>query len=296
MVYFSSDRLYVITIDSHGHRPLNRIDRNDQAVVAILRHKHAFHSVHRPTAYPDPLPHLEKGVRSPGRRLRQNLLDAFDLLIGNRQARAVNAHKTVNALHLVHTRPVGRAQSAADEHIATEKWHFDFLLAIAPAMHFHRRRQEGFHALISQSSLDRFFVARSGVQRVPTQLFLRYPLAYPAARFIVLVGTTHSFALWVPLHWVRLVHMLDRMADLFNAFRGRKATGTTHEQLRGNRCLNLTALARMCKWQDFLGHNVPIYAPADLLMTKLNSSETLFHGTPVVVLSCGRSTRSLRHP
>src|SRR5271166_1765804 len=112
----SSDRLDVVPINSHGHRPLNRIDGNNQAVVAVLRQKHAFHSVHCSTAYPDPLPHLEEGVRTPGRRLRQDFLNAFDLLVRNRQARSARTHKTVHTLHLVDARPVLRTQSATDEH------------------------------------------------------------------------------------------------------------------------------------------------------------------------------------
>ena len=101
-------------------RALNRIDRDNQAVIAVLRQEHAFDSVHRSTAYTDALPHLEKGIRTPRRRLRQNFLDAFYLFVGNRQARPATADKTVNTVHLVHPRPVFRAQSAADEHIATE--------------------------------------------------------------------------------------------------------------------------------------------------------------------------------
>src|SRR5260370_8221572 len=94
----ASDWLYVVPIDSHGHRPLNRIDGNDQAMVAVLRHKHAFHSVHRPTAHPDPLPRLEKRVRTPGRRLRQNLPNTCDLFLCNSQPPPPNPPKTAPTL------------------------------------------------------------------------------------------------------------------------------------------------------------------------------------------------------
>src|SRR5260370_11904423 len=197
----ASDWLYVVPIDSHGHRPLNRIDGNDRAMGDVLRHNHAFPSVHRPTAPPDPPPRLEKRVRTPGRRLRQNLPNTCDLFVWNWQARTANAHKTVHALHLVHPRPVFRGQSAAEKNVTIEQWHFYFLLAIAPSMHFHRVGQERFHSLIAQSPLDRFFVARSSVQRVPAQLFLRYPLPQLAAHFVPQIGTAHSFALSGPLNW-----------------------------------------------------------------------------------------------
>src|SRR5260370_4233007 len=118
-------------------------------MIAVLRQKHAFDSIHSPTAYADPLSYLEKGIRTPRRGLRQNSLDAFDLFVGNWQARPVHTHKTVHTLHLVHAGSVFRAQKAADEHIAAEQRYFYFLLAIAPAMHFHRGRHVRFHALIA---------------------------------------------------------------------------------------------------------------------------------------------------
>ena len=89
-------------------------------------------------------------------------------------------------------------------------------------MHFHRGRHKRFHALISQSPLDRFFVARSGVQRVPAQFFLRYKLAQPAAHFVALIGTTHSFALWVPWNWFRLTHTQERMRH-FQSLQGEES-------------------------------------------------------------------------
>jgi len=98
----SSDWLDIVSVNAHGHRALNRIDRDNQAVIAVLRQEHAFDSVHRSTAYTDALPHLEKGIRTPRRRLRQNFLDAFYLFVGNRQARPATADKTVNTVHLVH--------------------------------------------------------------------------------------------------------------------------------------------------------------------------------------------------
>src|SRR5260370_4320268 len=104
----ASDWLYVVPIDSHGHRPLNRIDGNDQAMVAVLRHKHAFHAVHRPTAHPDPLPRLEKRGRTPGRRLRKNLPNTCYLFVRHWQPRPAGAHHTRHMLPLVHPRPVFR--------------------------------------------------------------------------------------------------------------------------------------------------------------------------------------------
>src|ERR1700677_2173772 len=63
---YPSNWFYVVPVDSHGHRSLDRIDGNDQAVIAVLRQKHAFDSIHRAAAYSDPLPHFEKGIGTPG--------------------------------------------------------------------------------------------------------------------------------------------------------------------------------------------------------------------------------------
>src|ERR1700690_1176651 len=178
-----SDRLHVVTIDAHSHRPLNGMDGNNQAVVAVFGQENAFHPVHSTAAYPHPLDNLEKGAGAPRRRLRQNLLNTFDLIVGNRQAGSASAYKTVHIFQLIHTRPVFRTQSAANKYIAAEERHFDFLLAIAPAMHLHRGRDERSHALLAQPPLDHPFVARSGVQRIPAQLWLRSKLAQAFVHF-----------------------------------------------------------------------------------------------------------------
>src|ERR1039458_2212707 len=93
-------------------------------------------------------------------------------------------------------------------------------------MHLNPGGQERFHALIAQSPFDRFFVTRFGMQGVPAQFFLGKKWARPGARFVALIGTAaHSFALWVPLKWVRL----DRVANRENTS-GEKPTSTTGEE------------------------------------------------------------------
>jgi hypothetical protein len=74
--------------------------------------------------------------------------------------------------------------------------------------------------------------------------------------------------------------MRHRMGDLANVHGGEKVLG---KQLGGFlAALNLTSPARACKWSDFLGHTSPIYARADLLLTKVHGLEILCCGTRVV--------------
>src|SRR5260370_38939905 len=83
------------------------------------------------------------------------------------------------------------------------------------------------HPRIPHPPLDCFLVARSGVERVPAQLFLRYPLSRIAADFVALTRSTHSFALWVPIGTGSGKSNGRHLDD----FRGRKVN---QEQLRGS--------------------------------------------------------------
>jgi hypothetical protein len=56
------------------------------------------------------------------------------------------------------------------------------------------------------------------------------------------------------------------------------------------------SLARACKWSDFLGHTNPIYARADLLITKVHGLEILFCGTGVVYAPGEVEQFAARHP
>jgi hypothetical protein len=55
----------------------------------------------------------------------------------------------MHTFHPVDSGSVFRAQSASDEHVTAEQRHFDFLFAIAPAMHLHGGGNKRFHALIA---------------------------------------------------------------------------------------------------------------------------------------------------
>src|ERR1700721_1220274 len=174
-------------------------------MVAVLGEEHAFDPIHCPAAHSDALASLKKRIRSPRRGLGHDPPDTFNLFIWNRHASAAGTDKAVDTLYTVDPRTILRSQSAADEHVAVEQWHFDFLFAIAPAVNFDRGSKKSFHAFIAQAPLNSSFVARLGVQGIPAHRFrfLRCPLGEPGACFRNLIdaadiGTTHSFALWVP--------------------------------------------------------------------------------------------------
>src|SRR5512147_1184084 len=100
------NRLYVVAIDAHGQRSLDDVNRNDQAVVAIFRQKHALHSVQRSTAHSDSLPDFQEWVGPPRSRLGQHAANSLDLLVRNRYPCAADSHKAECALYAIHPRPV----------------------------------------------------------------------------------------------------------------------------------------------------------------------------------------------
>jgi hypothetical protein len=135
------DDLYFVSTDADAKRSLNRVNRNNQEVIAASRLKDTLHSIKSATPYPNPLANGQEGVRAPRYSLIDQCSDRLDFFLWNRGAfgKATDEANYSIGLENAYTVFIGRRH--VYEYIARKQRPLHLLLTVAPTVYFGDGRQ-----------------------------------------------------------------------------------------------------------------------------------------------------------
>jgi len=154
-------------VDLHGHRFLQDVDRDDEAVLALLSHQDSGQPGERASDHPNPPALGQIWIRITGKLREAYVAHGFDLLIRDR------GRDTMEVDHANH--PVGAhdvplaCQRRPGKDIPGKEGKLHQLAAILPAGQDLTDGKKGFDLAPRQLSGNRLLVPRPRIQRVPPQ-------------------------------------------------------------------------------------------------------------------------------
>jgi len=94
----NSDRLHVKASDSHGHRSLNQIDRENQALITVDGSEDSGDAIKTSSTNANLLTYIQKRMRHHRDAIFDQALHAANLIFGNRRSHTANAYESMNAV------------------------------------------------------------------------------------------------------------------------------------------------------------------------------------------------------
>ena len=149
----------VVSLDANRHGSLDRIDGNDEGVVACARLENALDPVESSATNTYALADFQKGVAATGDILSEQYSNRLNLFFGDRRTFATLSDESHNTIVIQDSYPglVGRYDP--DKHVAGKQWQLYFLTAIAPFVDFRNDGQIVRDAFHLQLMCDGFLVS-----------------------------------------------------------------------------------------------------------------------------------------